>query len=121
MILVVDDDHAMVQTLSNVLTKEGYEVRSAHNGEEAYRHLLDQKYKGMILDMMMPDINGKETFIRLKDIKPNVRAIMSSGYLPEQNISDLLDLGILGMLHKPFRKSELAKRIKEVLQTNTGA
>lgn len=115
MILVVDDDHAMVQTLSNVLTKEGYEVRSAHNGEEAYRHLLDQKYKGMILDMMMPGINGAGLLMLMASdgIRLPVIVMTSNPDFSEEELKQFPNVRMV--LRKPFYTEDLFPLVRELM------
>ena len=114
-LLIVDDEPTNIHILSNILSSD-YEIRAANNGERAIEAALSQSPDLILLDMIMPEINGEETFRLLNSIDPEVKVIMSSGYLQERNASDLLDLGILGMLQKPFRKNELALIIKGTLQ-----
>jgi len=66
MILVVDDDHTMTELLSELLSAEGYEVRVAHNGTDAFKHVRDPRCKGLLLDMHMPGINGPELLLLLE-------------------------------------------------------
>ena len=116
MILVVDDDHAMVQTLSNVLTKEGYEVRSAHNGEEAYRHLLDQKCKGMILDMMMPKRSGFLVLEKLRRTRPvPLRVIMITANEGSRHKAYAEMLGVDDYIRKPFAMDRLLGSVSRLL------
>jgi len=117
-ILVVDDEPLVVNTMEAILRSLGYETLHAVNGREALKvfSLHMDKIDLVILDMIMPELNGEQTYRELIKIKPDVRVIISSGYLQEHNISDLMDLGILGVLQKPFRKNELAKQVSCILR-----
>lgn len=117
-ILLVDDEPLVIHTMEAILKSLGYHTLSAVNGREALsvyaanRDRIDL----VILDMIMPELNGEQTFHELRKMNPAVRVIISSGYLQEHNIPDLLDMGILGVLQKPFRKSDLARRVSYVLR-----
>jgi CheY-like chemotaxis protein len=69
----------------------------------------------VILDMIMPEISGGETFDRLKKINPDVRVLLSSGYSIDGQAREILERGCRGFLQKPFRLKELSRKIREVL------
>jgi len=117
-ILVVDDEPLVLNTMEAILRSLGYETLRAVNGREALTVFSSHagKIDLVILDMIMPELNGEQTYRELIKIKPEVRVIISSGYLQEHNISDLMELGILGVLQKPFRKNELAKQVSSILR-----
>ena len=69
----------------------------------------------MVLDMIMPDMSGGETYDRLKDINPKVKVILSSGYSINGQATEILDRGCNGFIKKPFRMKELSQKLREVL------
>jgi len=117
-ILLVDDETAMLDVSSKLLSALGYDVLSVDNGQEALETFSAQKDQIdlVILDMIMPGINGAEVFSRLKSIDPNVRAILSSGYSLNGQGEKLLKSGFRGFLQKPFSMEELSVKIKEVMK-----
>ena len=119
-ILLVDDDERIVAIGAKALKKMGHQVLSARNGKEAI--LLYEKNQNnidvVVLDMIMPEMGGGETYDRLKAINPNVRVILSSGYSIEGQASEILKRGCDGFIQKPFKMRELSQRIKEILGKN---
>ncbi|HMP73999.1 MAG TPA: response regulator [Kiritimatiellia bacterium] len=115
MILVVDDDHAIVQTLTNILSEDGYEVRTAHSGEEAYGYLRDPQCKGMLLDMMMPGINGGALLMLMasEQIKVPVVIMTSNPDFSEDELQEFPN--VRRMIRKPFYAEELLPIIRELM------
>ncbi len=70
----------------------------------------------VLLDMVMPEMNGHDAFFALKEIDPNVKVLLSSGYVKEEDARDVLNAGAAGFLQKPYRMIELAKRIKQIIE-----
>ena len=89
----------------------------AKNGKEAIE--IYERNKAtidvVILDMIMPVVSGGEAFDRLKEINPNVRVLLSTGYSLEGEASKILSRGCAGFIQKPFRINQLAQKIREVL------
>jgi len=116
-ILVVDDEPTIRILLEDVLKEMGYDVVTAAGGAEA----LDLYAKSgapfdlVILDMAMPEMNGKETFERLKDMDPGVRVILSTGYSQDERARELFALGIKGFVQKPYRVDDLGAAVRHVL------
>ncbi len=65
--------------------------------------------------MVMPEMNGKEAFFALREIDPDVKVLLQSGYIEEEDARDVLDAGARGFLRKPYRMRELARRIRAIL------
>ncbi len=116
-ILVVDDEDVIRETAQTILEKLGYSVLLANDGAEAIEQYT--KHDGVIdlvlLDMIMPRMNGRECYEELKRINPEVRIVLCSGYLHEEVLQELLENGLNGFLSKPFRSHELSKTIHEAL------
>ena len=120
MILVVDDHETIWDFLIEALQMLGYSVLLAENGLDAVT--IYEENPGMIdlvlLDMIMPKAGGHETFMKLKAIDPNVKVLLSSGFVNENAVEDLLSQGACGFLSKPHRIATVAKAIRAALDGN---
>jgi PAS domain S-box-containing protein len=111
-ILLVDDEELIRNTSSSLLKSLGYEVVTAENGAEAVK-IYSEKHAGIdlvILDMIMPVMGGKEALKKLREINPDCRVIISSGFSKEDEMSDISS-GVSGFLPKPFRINELSETV----------
>jgi len=117
-ILLVDDQEIVVAVGQEVLRELGYEVMTALSGAEAIElfRLNKDRINLVILDMIMPGMNGSETYTRLKEIDPRVRVILSSGYSRDGQAQAILENGCQSFLQKPFDIIELSKEIRNVLK-----
>ena len=117
MILVVDDHETIWDFLIEALQMLGYSVLLAENGLDAVT--IYEENPGMVdlvlLDMIMPKAGGHETFLKLKAIDPDVKVLLSSGFVNEKAVEDLLTQGACGFLPKPHRLPVVAKAIRDVL------
>jgi PAS domain S-box-containing protein len=117
-VLIVDDEPLVLRTGADILRSLGYRVLTAINGRDALtvftRH--QEEVDLVLLDMIMPELNGEETFREMRKIRPDVRVLLCSGYLQEYTLPELLAMGIIGLLQKPYRKIELAARIADALR-----
>ncbi len=116
-ILVVDDEPHVVRTLTFVLKKEGYEVVSAGNGEEALNLVHKHKPDLMFLDVMMPKKNGYEV---CREIKANpafsdIHIIMLSAKGQEADREKAESLGANEFITKPFSPAGIIDRVREIL------
>lgn len=119
-ILIVDDEEAIRNLLSDSLSGLGYNTIVASNGREAINFYLSNKDKIdlVILDLIMPFMGGEETLIRLREINPNVKLLIATGYGVSETLKDKLrDKGINGFINKPFNIAEISEMIKTVLST----
>lgn len=112
-VLVVDDEGIVRAFVATVLQKLGYSVSMCINGAEAVEFFKDchQDIDLVILDLVMPVLNGPDTFRELKQIDPDVNVLISSGFSKNETTNSLIDDGALGLLSKPFRISELAQTV----------
>lgn len=116
-ILLVDDEEVNRITGRDILESLGYEVLIAEDGEEAAA-IYERNYPEInliMLDMIMPKMDGKETFTLLKQINRDCKVIIASGYAKSEMIKQLMDEGALGFIKKPFSISELSKIIKDLV------
>lgn len=120
LILLVDDEFLMQELGRQLLEEQGYRVIVAGDGLEAV-HLFQQhkdEIALVILDLLMPKLDGGQTYLALKNIKPNVKAFFCTGYTPQEIIGSLLAQESLRALQKPFRPSEFVQIVREMLETN---
>ncbi|MBP7866129.1 MAG: PAS domain S-box protein [Acidobacteria bacterium] len=112
-ILVVDDEKAIRDAAKAFLEYCGYTVLLAGDGLEAVdvfraRHA---EIRVVLLDVVMPRMSGREAFLELRKIRPDVRVIVASGFQIDGRVRSLLDLGAQDTIHKPFALNELAHKI----------
>jgi PAS domain S-box-containing protein len=116
-ILVVEDENAVRLVAVGSLRKAGYRVLEASNGEEALR--VASAHEGAIdlvlTDVLMPGIHGPALVRRLKESRPDVRALYMSGHADDALLHHGILEGGLSFLEKPFTRNELAKKVRELL------
>lgn len=117
-ILIVDDEPVIRSTVERLLSILGYGVILAENGIEAMRLLNDpaNHIDLVLLDMVMPVMNGKECFERIKKMDPLMPVILSSGFSDEEDISRMFEQGLDAFIRKPFHSHELGRIISDILQ-----
>jgi PAS domain S-box-containing protein len=116
-VLVVDDELMVLDVTKRILERLGYGVLTAGSGSEALE-IYEEKGAGIdvvLLDMIMPDMGGGETFERLKGMNPDVRVILASGYSFEGEAEKIFRKGCRGYLQKPFTSEELSQKIREAV------
>jgi DNA-binding response OmpR family regulator len=121
-VLVVDDDADLVELIVDQLERDGrFEVRSVNNGFGAGMLIKDFRPDLVVLDVMLPDINGKAVCERVRSDKTmdDVRIICISGMVEEDKIQELRDAGANDFLRKPFDVETLIDRICQLLDVET--
>ncbi|MEW6357844.1 MAG: PAS domain S-box protein [Planctomycetota bacterium] len=116
-VLVVDDETDVLDTLREGLETLGYTVLAAGSGEEAIQiyERDGQKINLVLLDYMMPGLDGEATFYRLKQINPHVKILLSSGYDERTKLGPLLAAGVDGFIQKPYELPALSVAIRRAL------
>jgi PAS domain S-box-containing protein len=117
-ILLIDDEEIVIESVGCMIEHLGYQVMIARNGKEAIQtyEAHSDSIDLVILDMIMPDMNGSETFDRLKATDPNVQVILSTGYSADGQASEILQRGCKGLINKPFTLAELSKKLSRFLK-----
>jgi len=116
-ILVVDDDSSMLRLISQVLTKKGYQVLESTNGQDALRLLYQNKPDLVLLDVVMPTMDGWQTCTRIRDISATIPIIMLTGQRKtEEDVVRGLDYGADDYLIKPVGNRELVARVQAMLR-----
>ena len=116
-VLLVDDEAMILDVGRGMLEKLGYTVLTARSGMEAvrmYREYPDQ-IDIVVLDMIMPDMGGGDTYDRLKSIQPKIKALLSSGYSLNSAASDIIARGCNGFIQKPFGLGQLSFKLRAIL------
>ncbi|NVL91040.1 MAG: PAS domain S-box protein [Desulfobacterales bacterium] len=117
-VLFVDDEDIIIDVAVKMLVAMGYRVLLARNGKEAievYKNSKDN-IDMVILDMVMPDISGGEVYDLMKEINPDVKVLLSSGYSIDGRATEILERGCDAFIQKPFNIKELSKKIREILE-----
>lgn len=115
-ILVVDDENIMRFTAKEILEKYGYSVIVAENGKEAVKLFSKESNIDLVLlDMIMPVMNGRDCFRQLKQIDPHAKVILSSGFSREEDLQEMMLAGLSGFIRKPYLTSTLCLTIHDVL------
>ncbi len=116
-LLLVDDEEMIIKVGTKMLQKLGYHVISAAHGQEALEIFkqFHSTIDGVILDMIMPQMDGAVLFERLKEIDPQVKVVLSSGYSLEGKAEQIMNRGCVGFLQKPFDIQELSQKVHEFI------
>ncbi|GAC42736.1 response regulator transcription factor [Paenibacillus popilliae] len=115
-IMVVDDDEKITSMLRRGLVFEGYEVRTAVNGSEGLREMMIREPDLLILDVMMPEVDGWEVCRRLREVGSSVPVLMLTAKDEVQDRVHGLDIGADDYLVKPFALEELLARVRALLR-----
>jgi two-component system, cell cycle sensor histidine kinase and response regulator CckA len=117
-ILLIDDDETILAVGKEMLEALGYDVFVAASGQEALRLYKENRDRIdiVVLDLIMPEMSGSETYDRLKVENADLRVILSSGYSMNDQTSSILERGCKGFIQKPFNMNDLSEKIREVLE-----
>ena len=110
-LLLVDDEKTMVKYLSKRLIKKGFEISSAYNGLDALEQLRTADFDVVLLDVLMPGMNGIDTLKEIKKIKPRTEVIMLTGHASVEVGIEGMKAGAFNYIMKPFDPNELVAEI----------
>jgi CheY-like chemotaxis protein len=114
-ILVVDDEDALRTVLSSELMNEGYDVRSASDGDEAITEIQKSPFDLVLLDIKMPRMNGFEVLKFIKESHPKTKVVMLTGFADLKNAIESKKLGADDFVSKPYDLVDLLTTIERVL------
>ena len=122
-ILLVDDEQMVLEVNKSLLEYMGYRVYAAGSGQEAIALYMEKRSEIdlVILDMILPGISGGETFDRLREIDPEIRVLLCSGYSIEGEAQQIMDRGCNGFIQKPFQLKNLSQKVREILDGNSSS
>ncbi|MBI5552388.1 MAG: response regulator [Desulfobacterales bacterium] len=121
-ILLVDDEIMITDVATEMLQSLGYKVKVAMDGQEALEIYAVEgpKINLVILDLIMPGMSGGKTFSLLKEMNPDIKVLLSSGYSLSEEASIILENGCNGFIQKPYNINDLSKKVREVLDQARG-
>ncbi len=121
-VLIIDDEEAIRKTASGMLGSLGYTAIIAHDGSEGLelyrRH--GAEIDVVLLDMVMPGLSGKDVYIRLKEMDPQVKVLLSSGFFNDPRVNDVMAMGADGFLKKPYSAPGLSAALHRILGSRSG-
>lgn len=117
-ILLVDDEERILTVGREICKALGYSVITADSGKEALKIYKKRKDKInlVILDMIMPNMNGLETFLELKKINPDVKVLLSTGYSIDEKAQEMLKQGCKGYILKPYSVIDFSHKLREIIE-----
>jgi PAS domain S-box-containing protein len=118
-ILLVDDEETVLDAGVEGLKQLGYKALSARNGQEAIEVYARNKSEIdlVIIDLFLPGMRGGEVFGRMREITPDLKCLLSSGYAIYDQAAKALELGCSGFIQKPFEVRDLSKKVREILDS----
>jgi DNA-binding NtrC family response regulator len=120
-LLIVDDDTNQCKTLKSILDKKGYQTYTASTSDEALRLVKEKKFDVVIIDLIIKgDKNGVEVFKEMKRIKPGIKAVLFTGYGPEEEMGLLHEALLEGMLDEILRKPIWPDELIKAVEKHTG-
>jgi CheY-like chemotaxis protein len=117
-VLLVDDEQRILTVGRELCKALGYSVITADSGQKAIEIYAKRKdeIKLVILDMIMPEMNGLETFLELKKQDPDIKVLLSTGYSIDQKAQEMLKNGCKGYILKPYSVVDFSHKIREILE-----
>jgi CheY-like chemotaxis protein len=116
-ILVVDDEPMALELSKRTLAEAGFVITTVSSGSEAIR-LLEQQPAGfdlVLLDFNLPEMDGEETFTRLRAVQPKILVLLNTGFIERHRLDRMMKNGLTGFLRRPYRPNELIAQISSIL------
>lgn len=121
-ILIVDDEDDIREAFSSFLTKHGYTVKDASDGNQALKILADERFDLMVTDIIMPNKEGVETILSVREQFPDMKIIAMSGggrnIAAEDALSFVENLGVSYTFQKPFNRNDMLNAINDLLKNS---
>lgn len=116
LILVADDDENLCTNMKEVLSDKGYRVKVAHDSNMAIEKAQKNKFDIMLIDMKLPALNGLETYLAIRDFRPNVVAIIITDYPQEMDnlVQQAMQESVYTCLEKPINMDELVSLLERI-------
>ena len=115
--LLVEDETMVAEWMRWSLTKKGYRVLWARSAAEAMSHYEQEKdvIALVLADHGLPGMSGWDFYLKLREVNPELPFLIATGYLDNSLRKSMLDSGVSGFLHKPFKRKELLQHIRQIL------
>ncbi|MEO0130272.1 MAG: response regulator [candidate division WOR-3 bacterium] len=117
-ILLVDDNFELGFTLKELLELKGFQVEYVEDGFAALDKFKENDFGLVIMDIVMPGIDGIEIFKKMKEIKKDIKAIFVSAFIEDKRKEELKKMGIKYFVEKPYDFSKIVSKIEEMLSSN---
>jgi len=117
-ILLVDDEVELLRVNARLLTTLGYRILSAKNGQEALDLLLSHDIDLVVLDMLMPGMDGVETLRRIRGVRPDQKVVILSAFAEPEKVKEVKKLGVLAYLKKPLSLQSMTTVLRNALDGN---
>ena len=116
-VLVIDDNDMVADICKQILKSSGYDVVIAKSGKEAIEVFKENQHNidMVILDMILPDMGGRDIYDRLKIINPDLNVLLVSGYDMDYQTEGIMECGCDGFIQKPFNMNELLEKVRGIL------
>jgi CheY-like chemotaxis protein len=116
LVLVVDDEDSVRNIAKIMLERHGFTVITAKDGRDAMKTFQKRAHElaAVVLDMTMPHMGGEETFHKMREIRPDVRVVLASGYTEQEATAHFVGKGLAGFIQKPFQLADFVKKICDV-------
>lgn len=117
-VLLVDDEERILNVGRTICRALGYTVFTADSGEQALKIYKEKKsdINVVVLDMIMPGMDGLEVFMALKKINPEIKVLLSTGYAIDENAQEMLKQGCKGYILKPYSVVDFSHKLREILE-----
>lgn len=112
-ILICDDEEGVRESL-NLILEEDYNLDFATNGDEAIEKIKSGNYDGLLLDIKMPIKNGLDTLEEIRNISPEMKVIIVTGYQSVETASKAVKLGAVDYITKPFESAEVKEKVGKI-------
>jgi YesN/AraC family two-component response regulator len=113
-VIIVDDEEAIIDTVKTALSLNGYHCETAMSGTSALELINKTPFDIMITDIKMPSMNGLELTRKVKELKPDMKVIVMSGFFGNFPYDEAIAMGASDFLEKPFSLRDLIKKIKGI-------
>lgn len=116
LVIVIDDERHFRENLRDILSEFGFEILEADNGEDGFRLFSEnrERTRFVMLDMVMTKQSGKETFRKIRQIAPDMKIILMSGFSHDPRIQSIMKDGVSAFLQKPFYTASLIEALRKV-------
>lgn len=113
-ILIVDDEVEVLRLLERFFTLEGFPVEKAGDGKEALARMKTKRFNIVLLDICLPDVDGKDLLLQLRDLNPLANIVMITAYTSMDNVVTCIGNGAVDYFTKPFNLDELSHAVHEL-------
>ena len=112
-VLIIDDEKDFLDIMAERLAARGMEVSTATSAEDAHKPILTESYDAVIMDLMMPEMDGFKALKLFKKTRPDIQIILLTANVPEEKCIEAIKLGAMDVIEKPADLNFLTQKIEE--------